>query len=101
MASFFGLCGVMWISLAWIRYGFACSLAQTAQITLWAALTDAAAVSRCESVEAGISSLQKLTEAMMSLFIGLMFFATAFIHVIPMTRRRVENPLAPIATQAK
>ena len=70
-----------------MRYDIANSFAGDAKITLWAALTDAGAVARSANVEAGVAALQKLTEAILSGFTGIMFFASALMFAIPVLRR--------------
>jgi hypothetical protein len=79
--------GVLWLFLAWVLYDIAGSFAQDAQISLWSALTDATSVARSANVEAGVAALQKLTEAILSAFCGVMFFATALMFAIPVVRR--------------
>jgi hypothetical protein len=64
-SAFFALGGILWLFLAWVRYDIASSFAHDANITLWAALTDASAVARAANVEAGVAALQKLTEAIL------------------------------------
>ena len=86
-SAFFALVGVLWLFLAWVRYDIAASFAHDAQITLWKALTDAQAVARSGTVEAGVAALQKLTEAILSAFSGVMFFVTALMFAVPVLRR--------------
>ena len=86
-SAFFAVVGILWLFLAWVRHDMASSFAHDANITVWAALTDASAVARSANVEAGVAALQKLTEAILSGFTGILFFASAFMFAIPVLRR--------------
>jgi len=95
LSAFFALGGIIWLFLAWVRYDIASSLAHDANITLWAALTDASAVARSANVEAGVAALQKMTEAILSGFTGIIFSGSALMLAIagPYVQRRRPRPL--------